>query len=69
MRTRPRSALLTALAFAIVPASAAIAQSRAASYFTPQDALDVVNASVSDLSDDGRWLAVSTTVRRDSYGQ
>ncbi|HSQ30534.1 MAG TPA: prolyl oligopeptidase family serine peptidase [Gemmatimonadaceae bacterium] len=70
MRTRPRSALLAA-AFAVIPASTAIAQAgrSAPSYFTPQDALDIVNASVSDLSDDGRWLAVSTTVRRDSYGQ
>ena len=71
MRIRHRPAVLIAVAFAIVPASTAIAQAAgsAPSHFTPQDALDVVNASVSDLSDDGRWLAVSATVRRDSYGQ
>ena len=49
-----------------------VAQSQGAgatSNFTPADALDVVSASIGDLSDDGRWLAVTTTVRRDQYGQ
>src|SRR5512146_2778751 len=65
MHIRARSALVAA--FALFPVSTAVSQAR--SYFTPQDALDIVTASVGDLSDDGRWLAVSTTVRRDSYGQ
>ena len=65
MHIRARSALVAA--FALFPASTAVSQAR--SYFTPQDALDIVSASVGDLSDDGRWLAVSTSVRRDSYGQ
>ncbi len=37
--------------------------------FTMEDALDMTTASVADLSDDGRWLAVTSTVRRDAYGQ
>ena len=65
MHIRARTALVAA--FALFPVSTAVSQAR--SYFTPQDALDIVSASVGDLSDDGRWLAVSTSVRRDSYGQ
>jgi dipeptidyl aminopeptidase/acylaminoacyl peptidase len=37
--------------------------------FTAEDALDVVSASIGDLTDDGRWLAVTSSVRRDAYGQ
>ncbi len=37
--------------------------------FTMEDALDITNAAVADLSDDGRWLAVTMSVRRDAYGQ
>ena len=37
--------------------------------FTMEDALDVTSATVADLSDDGRWLAVTSSVRRDAYGQ
>ena len=37
--------------------------------FTMSDALDVVTISVADLSEDGRWLAVTSTVRRDQFGQ
>jgi dipeptidyl aminopeptidase/acylaminoacyl peptidase len=37
-------------------------------YFTPEDALEVMTYSVGDLSDDGRWLVVTASSRRDSYG-
>src|SRR5689334_16915240 len=40
-----------------------------ATAFTAEDALDVVTASVGDLTEDGRWLAVTSSVRRDAYGQ
>ena len=33
------------------------------------DALDITTATVVDLSDDGRWLAVTSSLRRDAYGQ
>src|ERR1043166_4135643 len=42
--------------------------SSAAVYFTAEDALDVVTYSVADLSDDGQWLAVTASLRRDGYG-
>src|SRR5262249_23945540 len=32
-------------------------------------ALDITSASVTDLSEDGRWMAVTSYVRRDAYGQ
>ena len=37
--------------------------------FTAEDALDVMTAAVGDLTDDGRWLAVTNTMRRDQFGQ
>ncbi len=37
--------------------------------FTMNDALDITTATVADLSDDGRWLALTSSVRRDAYGQ
>ena len=43
------------------PASASV-------YFTANDALEVMSYSVADLSDDGRWLAVTASSRRDTYG-
>jgi dipeptidyl aminopeptidase/acylaminoacyl peptidase len=36
--------------------------------FTANDALDVVTWSVADLSDDGQWLAATSTTRRASLG-
>jgi hypothetical protein len=36
--------------------------------FTVDDLLDVVNVSVADLSDDGRWLAVTVGSLRDRIG-
>lgn len=35
---------------------------------TASDLLDVGNATVADLSDDGRWLALTTNARRDNLG-
>jgi dipeptidyl aminopeptidase/acylaminoacyl peptidase len=40
-----------------------------ASVFTAEDALAIDSYAISDLTDDGRLLAVIETVRRDSYGQ
>jgi len=37
--------------------------------FTMNDALEITSATVADLSDDGRWLALTSSVRRDAYGQ
>jgi dipeptidyl aminopeptidase/acylaminoacyl peptidase len=36
--------------------------------FAPNDALDVVNYSAVELSDDGRWLIATSTSRRDGLG-
>ena len=58
------AAVLTGQARPTTPAPSA-----AKSAFTAEDALDVVSATVGDLTDDGRWLALTTSVRRDAYGQ
>jgi len=36
--------------------------------FSIDDALNVVSYVQTDLSDDGRWLATVSTVRRDNFG-
>jgi len=43
-------------------------QSTSWSTFTVDDMLDVVNVSVADLSNDGRWLAATATSLRDRIG-
>jgi dipeptidyl aminopeptidase/acylaminoacyl peptidase len=58
------AAVLTGQARPTTPAPSATK-----SAFTAEDALDVVSATVGDLTDDGRWLALTTSVRRDAYGQ
>jgi hypothetical protein len=45
------------------------AASRAATpVFTADDALEINTATIADMSDDGRWLAFTQSVRRDAYG-
>lgn len=36
--------------------------------FVPEDALGIVSVSVGDLTDDGRYIAATSSVRRDAYG-
>ena len=48
--------------------SAATSVPTAAAAFAIDDMLDVASFSVGDLTDDGRWLAVTTTTRRDAIG-
>jgi len=83
MRTDRLCASLATLGFVLVTSVApAVAQNSSGppprggsnsaappAVFTMNDALDITTATVADLSDDGRWLAVTTTVRRDQYGQ
>src|SRR5689334_12692944 len=61
----------TTLAGQATPRSAATQQASRAptTAFAAEDALDVVTAAVGDLTDDGRWLALTSSVRRDAYGQ
>src|SRR4030095_14800040 len=40
----------------------------ASSAFTVDDLLDVANVNIADLSDDGRWLAVTSSSLRDRIG-
>jgi dipeptidyl aminopeptidase/acylaminoacyl peptidase len=49
------------------PASAPATRTSSAA-FTAEDALEVMTYSVADLSDDGQWLVVTASSRRDSYG-
>ncbi len=67
---------LAALLLVLVPAlsrgQVSIAQQAArptnSPFFTAQDALEISTYAVADLSEDGRWLALTQAVRRDSYG-
>lgn len=72
LRTLICANLAVALALAITPARVeATQQSRdaqQASAFSVDDLLDVVNVNASDLSDDGLWLAATTTSLRDRIG-
>src|SRR5262245_61617227 len=56
-----------ALASSDKPTSLA-AQAPSKPAFTIDDALNVVSYVQSDLSDDGRWLATVSTIRRDAFG-
>ena len=40
----------------------------AAATFTAEDILDITSVQVADLSADGRWLAATTSIRRDGFG-
>ena len=46
-----------------------VALTRAASpLFSAADALDINTYAIADLSDDGKWVALTQSVRRDAYG-
>jgi len=50
-------------------ANAAAQASRAQTpFFTADDALDVNQYSVADMTDDGKWIALTQSVRRDGFG-
>jgi len=68
--TRTASLVFTVAAVGYAGPAPGFAQAdRAASRsFTIADALDVVSYSVADLSDDGRWAAVTSSSRRDGLG-
>jgi len=74
IRLRPARALIFATAFlapALYAQGPAVEQSsRAAAsmYFTADDALEINTYAIADVSDDGRWVALTQAVRRDSYG-
>jgi hypothetical protein len=56
----------------VVFAPRAIAQTpvvqQSSQYFQPQDALEINTYAIADLSDDGKWIALTQQVRRDAYG-
>jgi hypothetical protein len=49
-------------------ATAAQRPATASPYFSAADALDISTFAIGDLSDDGKWLALTQSVRRDAYG-
>src|SRR5689334_3556583 len=66
---RPTRLFAVALLVPLLGVPAARAQSPATKpVFSIEDALNVVSYSQSDLSDDGRWLATVSAVRRDALG-
>ena len=55
---------------ALLVTTVAVARAQtSATTFTAEDALNINAYAVADLTDDGRYLAVTNTLRRDSYGQ
>jgi dipeptidyl aminopeptidase/acylaminoacyl peptidase len=66
MRTTVRLATLFLLTASI--ASAQAARPAPSPQFTAEDALDITSYSVQDLSSDGRWLAATSSLRRDGFG-
>jgi dipeptidyl aminopeptidase/acylaminoacyl peptidase len=50
------------------PAVQQASRSPAPMYFTAADALEINTYAIADLSDDGHWVALTQSVRRDSYG-
>jgi dipeptidyl aminopeptidase/acylaminoacyl peptidase len=78
MRQTPRRSLAAALLLACVIAAPQTVRSQASRQpstatamspnFTAEDALEVMTYSIADLSDDGQWLVVTGTSRRDTYG-
>ena len=63
-----RAHIASAVALFVVVNVPVRAQTAAAT-FTAADALDINSYAISDLTDDGRYLVVTNTLRRDSYGQ
>ena len=60
---------LRLLAILAIPAAAFGQAARPANpQFTAEDILDITTVQVADLSADGRWLAATTSVRRDGFG-
>ncbi len=66
-----RQVWIAALALALRKATApapALAQQTQGRAFTLDDALDVRSARIEDVSRDGRWIALTTRLRRDGFG-
>jgi dipeptidyl aminopeptidase/acylaminoacyl peptidase len=69
LRLASFAALLAFSPPAIAQAPASQAQRPAATpVFTADDALEINTTSIADMSDDGHWLALTQSLRRDSYG-
>ena len=62
-----RAFVLLATVLSCAPAVLSAQEARRTG-FTANDALDVVNYSVADLSDDGRWVAATSSTRRAGLG-
>jgi dipeptidyl aminopeptidase/acylaminoacyl peptidase len=56
-------------AAASAPSPSASSTPRATNTFVAEDALGIVSYTVGDLTDDGRFIAATSSVRRDAFGQ
>ena len=79
MITHPVRSLRLAALLTLAPVVATAAQTPAlasaqrapaspSAYFTTQDALDINTYAIADLSEDGKWIALTQAVRRDGFG-
>ncbi len=67
MRQLARLCLL--IVVLVSPANAqAVRQASGSPLFSAEDALDITSFQVADLTADGRWLAATSSVRRDGFG-
>jgi dipeptidyl aminopeptidase/acylaminoacyl peptidase len=67
MRQLARLSLLL-VALAPIADAQAVRQASASPLFSAEDALDITSFQASDLTADGRWLAATSSVRRDGFG-
>src|SRR5688572_2935988 len=63
-----RLRLLVLALIALAQPVLAQAPRAAAPTFTAEDILDITSIQLADLTADGRWLAATTSIRRDGFG-
>ncbi len=68
LRLTTAFAVFTSAISAQAPGVQQAARGPASMYFSADDALEISTYAIADLSDDGRWLALTQSVRRDAFG-
>ena len=68
MNHRRIASIAVAVVLALTSLPLHVTAQTASSAFTVDDLLDVANLNIADLSDDGRWLAVTSGTLRDRIG-
>jgi dipeptidyl aminopeptidase/acylaminoacyl peptidase len=61
-------AIATPLIAQQAPAPQLASRTSSSLYFTAEDALDINTYAIADLSEDGKWIALTQSLRRDGFG-